>query len=317
VDVSPSDDTLTLSAGEVVPKTLGQWIGELRSQRRKRVPSRGHGAGDAFKPWARADLAHEAGLSEATLLRIEADRELPKQDALEAIIRALGLLPWQERLLRNYWIGRALPSPPRGTSTVARDLAERFLAETSYPALVLDQLFYRKAWNAQEAAISGIQPDDGDGAPHWLLEVLTTDFERRWGPQWREYAAARLRHFLIATARYSADPRYPELLSQLEATPGLQRLWRVAIHSDDTTAGKPGYRVGFRHAELGDLEFFVLSSTVALDQTYTFCVYVPAGSSDELYRQFKLPEDAPLYFCAEWRRSPPAESNNSLRWARR
>src|SRR5256885_1911224 len=97
-------------AGEraVFPKSLGEWIAEMRLAHHKTVGvARRSGAQGVLKSWSRLDLAERAGISEATLLRIEADDELPRVDVMEGILRALNLYAWQDELVRAFWLARS------------------------------------------------------------------------------------------------------------------------------------------------------------------------------------------------------------------
>jgi transcriptional regulator with XRE-family HTH domain len=292
---------------DTIPRTLGQWLAEFRSHRRRRLGA------DRLVPLTRADLARRTGISEPTLLRVEQDRELARREVLEAIIAALELFPWQARLLRNFWIGRALPRSRPGNLLLAREIATRLLVDTFYPAFVLDRLHYAKAWNGPAGALLGL--DEGGGSPHLLLAALDPQAQQRWGTFWHHCTATTLRHFLVTTALHHTDAGYEVLVSAIEQHPALHWVWRATIHSDGPTPAAPGERLSLALPDAGELEFVVLSGAPPLDDAFAYYVYLPVRGSEERYRRAlaRLGGGA-VHYSDDWRATEGGQFTPPLPW---
>lgn len=228
---------MSTPAAPVLPTTLGRWVAELRMQRWKQRPA-GSGRGvSAPQPWSRADLAAAVGVSESTLYRIEMDRELPQPRLLAQLTHALGLEGWRATLLRNFWIGAhgglaAIPPSPRWTRLVQR---------VTYPALLLDELWYVRAWNlaaGDELRLLLGVPPVRNLPRHAFLAALEIAHQRR-GVLAPDLLGWLLCHFLCETAISSSSDGYADLLTRIAAHPGFAQAWARLASADPTREALP------------------------------------------------------------------------------
>lgn len=303
-----TDRNLLPADSHPLPKSLGGWIAELRLAKRKLRGGRRSArfAPDTVRPWARADLAGWAGISEATLFRIETSQDAPRYDVLESLMTALDVFPWQAQLLRDMWLGRASATRLTVDTAEARQAAVRLLEEIPFPAYVQDGLYFIKARNRYMPSVVGLAPDSSGlwETPNTIVLQFHPDVSINWLEPDAAARARRLREFLLKTARYAADPVYTVLLDQLEDLLNRHhRGWQAVLHADETME-TPSQRLTYRHPEIGPLELLVFEQQLKVGQTYTVRINVPTVTSAAAFERLKALADQDanaVYVCPAWR----------------
>jgi transcriptional regulator with XRE-family HTH domain len=289
----------------VLPKTLGAWITEMRLAHQKTVMSRPKAGGRAvMKSWSRIDLAERAGISEPTLLRIETDDEFPRFDVIDSIIKALGLFAWQEQMLMDFWLARSASTRRPGSSIAesVRRVAVNVLEELTFPAQVLDELYFVKARNRYAVALAvalSIQAE-----PSSQLNALLNLFGQSVSPNWDESSDIvlnrGLQQFLSHSAQSSTQPGYVALLKKLESRLKVDGSWRAALHSDDISM-QSGCKIKFRFPDFGRMEFVVIEQSLGGGSAFILRVYVPVQA--DAYQRFRIwadESDTRMVLSQDW-----------------
>jgi hypothetical protein len=224
----------------------------------------------------REEVADLAGVGLTWYTWLEQARPIPASpQVVDAIARALRLDPDRHRHLR---LLAELPVPPVQPPPVEiQPRLQRLVdAAAPSPAAVYDVHFDYLAWNRP---YTRVRHDPAAFAPHRrnLPWILFTDAEVRARMRdWESAARAVLSQFRAAAGRNAADPRFTELVAELEdASPEFRQWWPdyavrefrpVTILIDHPAAGRIA------------LELFQLQMVEHPD--LRFVVQVPVGAAD-------------------------------------
>jgi transcriptional regulator with XRE-family HTH domain len=297
---------------ERFPRTLGEWIAELRLSKLKTVVTRGRrsvGTRGVVRPWARADLAERAFISEVTLYRIETGVELPRFEVLQAIIEALDVPPWQAEVLSNMWVAKAAGPPPRGplSRDVIRDTL-RLLREIQFPALVVDELYFSKARNSFMQHVTGAGERqrraglDRQGGFNILLDLFNPAPIPNLNEPSNQIQQATLRRFLLHTARWSTTHEYAQLIDRLDEVLPLWPGWRADVHSGDQR-GEVQRPLRYLVEPVGELNFYWFEQRITANRGYRLRVMMPTAQSQAAYDHFRaLAADADdlTFIASDW-----------------
>jgi transcriptional regulator with XRE-family HTH domain len=245
--------------------------------------------------------------SAASLSRKErGEVEITRED-IRRVIKAYGLNSGEAQCL---WSAAGLLPEPVGTTPLPsydiRELAEALLPGMNFPALIVDQWGYVRAWNQAMEELWSITrlalPK-----PHVVDIVCAEQARERLGELWESRVWLVVNYFYRRTLPLSADPAFATILSDLEARWGEMfiRMWRE-VHDDQAMhkhlgGGSKGAVLNAHPSPFGVIDFLVVNGRFHFPQPYELSINIPSGAeSQERYRKFRelIGEDH-LYFAEE------------------
>jgi transcriptional regulator with XRE-family HTH domain len=272
-------------------KATGQLLRELRAQR-------------GLTLQAAEERMH---CSAASLSRKErGEVEITREDIRRAI-RAYGLNP--SEALRLWSTAGLLPEPVTTSPLPGydiRDLAEALLPGLNFPALIVDEWGYVRAWNQAMEELWSITRLGLPG-PH-IVDIAYSDQAReRLGELWETRMWLVVNYFYRRTLPRSADPALAVILAELEERWGEKFIctWHE-VHDEEAMrkhlgGASIGAMLNPHPSPFGVIDFLVVNGRFHFPQPYELSINIPSGAeSQERYRQFRelIGEDR-LYFAEE------------------
>jgi hypothetical protein len=211
------------------------------------------------------------GLSGATVRRWESNRLVPDEGDIARIAEAAALSPQQTAFLSLACTRTRVMPPPDEREFKA--YMGNCLQTTPYPAMILDSLFYVRAWNSyMDAVATGSSRAFADGS-HSIARMLGAGPDVLVRPEDRQnLLRLGLRIFWMNTALYCHRPEYARLIDHLAEQPRFREMWLdLALRSD-----LPDEPITFVHSIAGArASFRVYSRTILFPPHYFLHEYVP------------------------------------------
>jgi hypothetical protein len=232
-------------------------------------------------------------LSGATVRRWENNRLVPDEGDIARIAEAAGLSPQQTAFLSLACTRTRVMPPPDEREFKA--YMGGLLQATPHPAMVLDSLFYVRAWNSyMDAVAPGSSRSFADGS-HTITRMLRAGPDVLLRPDDRQdLLRLGLRIFWMNTALYCHRPEYGRLIDHLAEQPRFRDMWLdLALRSDLTE--EP---ITFVHSIAGARAAFrVYSRTILFPPHYFLHEYFP-DDDRAAQRLTRMREDGPprVYF---------------------
>lgn len=224
----------------------------------------------------REELAQICGISTTWITWIEQGRSVqPSASVLDRLAKVLQLSA-AERAYLFHLAGRADPTRPRASSTVALPLAiEKLVRTQHYPAYVLDRYWNLPIWN--EAASSlfqgwGDRAGDTDQAKPNLLQFLfLSEIARTMIVDWEVRARRLTAEFRSDVGKYLDDPDLQHLVSTLStASEEFRYFWTF----QDVLEREGGVRV-FLHPSLGQVTYEQLTLVPSIGVDLKLVILLP------------------------------------------
>jgi hypothetical protein len=166
---------------------------------------------------------------------------------------------------------RAMPAPDR--ADFMRYMQEA-IGSSPYPAVVIDGLFYVRAWNSYLDAIAMGMVDALRRDLHPLALVLRTAARSGSDPATDEGVRNAVRLFWMGTAPHAHRPEYRRTLADLTGEPGFTSVWMnlaLGVEHDPTP-------IGFRRTTPDSGPTFdVYSRTLSFPPAYVINEYHPTN----------------------------------------
>jgi hypothetical protein len=165
---------------------------------------------------------------------------------------------------------RAMPAPDRGDFV---RYMEEWLGST-YPALVIDGLFYVRAWNSYLDALEPGMAESLRRDLHPLALVMRVAARQGVDPVEDEGVRNAVRLFWMGTAPHAHRPEYRRTLAALAQEPGFTAVWMdlaLGEYRDPTPIGFRGM------AAAGSASFDIYSRTLSFPPAYVINEYHPAS----------------------------------------
>ncbi len=205
------------------PQTPGDWIHWFRYRLMKNDRER----------WSRDDLGHELGVSGRTVGRWETGQSEPTESDIENIAAGLRLSDLQAEFLYRAFGRKRIEKAPAPQLLVSK---ARDLMAPGYPILIMDSLFYIRAWSSYNQLIGFAGAPGQPGVNHVLWQILAA----ATGPQADAESERRLRSWIrlvwIETASMCGTPAYQHMLSRLLVVPGFRDAWLKMAEADKCDA---------------------------------------------------------------------------------
>lgn len=224
----------------------------------------------------REELAQICGISTTWITWIEQGRSVqPSASVLDRLAKVLQLSA-AERAYLFHLAGRADPSRPHASSTVALPPAiEKLVRTQHYPAYVLDRYWNLPIWN--EAASSlfqgwGDRAGDTDQAKPNLLQFLfLSEIARTMIVDWEVRARRLTAEFRSDVGKYLDDPGLQHLVSALSAaSEEFRHFWTF----QDVLEREGGVRV-FLHPSIGRVTFEQLTLVPSIGVDFKLVILLP------------------------------------------
>jgi hypothetical protein len=244
------------------PNNPGAWLACFRHRLRvaDRTPS----------PEEFGRLINRSG---TTVRRWESGRAVPDDDDLAAMVKVCSLSPMQLAFLTSACSRTATFGAPNAEAF--RAYIGEALCALPVPAMVLDSLFYIRAWNSYVDAVSPGRSAGFETGVHPVSMMLRAAHRGRLGVSDDNDALLweGLRIFWLSTAPLCHRPEYARLLEELDQQPNFRPLWMQLALGDDMLSHKP---VAFAEGIGSDGPHFrVYSQTVTFPPTYYLHIYIP------------------------------------------
>ncbi|HEY7270533.1 MAG TPA: hypothetical protein VH951_11965, partial [Dehalococcoidia bacterium] len=164
------------------------------------------------------------GRSGATIRRWESNTKTPSETDIARFATAACLTSQQVAFL-SAACTRQLATPPPDERAFKAYMRE-VLSSTPYPAMLIDGLYYIRAWNSH---VDALAPGTARGLRrdlHPIAMLLRTPSESLFRPDdHMESLRQGLRIFWMNTAIYSRRPEYARLVARLADEPHFRDLW--------------------------------------------------------------------------------------------
>ena len=233
------------------------------------------------------EVAQLANIGTSWYVWLEQGREVhPSAQVLESLARALRLTPNERRHL-FLLAGQPLPPPPVSPveESVSPALQQMLDDLNLSPAYVLGRRYDLLAWNTAADALFALSDTIADASsPYARNQVwhLFTSPTTRQRPNWEMVARATLAEFRTASARYSGDPWFDELIEDLkQVSPEFCRWWP----HHDVRSVLDGHKV-IEHPTLGYLEFEHVSLQVLTNPDIRIMIYTPNAVTRTTLQRF-------------------------------
>ncbi|HXH23280.1 MAG TPA: helix-turn-helix domain-containing protein [Dehalococcoidia bacterium] len=251
-------------SGPPFPDSPGAWIACFRH--RARVNGR--------EP-SPEQFGRLIGRSGATVRRWEANRQVPDDRDISRIAEVCHLSNHHVAfLIMACSRMRAMPAPER--SSFVRYVQE-VLGSSQYPAVVIDGLFYVRAWNSYLDALGTgfTRALSRDLHPMALIFRAARAHPEASPASDEEALREGLRIFWMGTAVHSHRPEYARMLAELAQEPRFAEMWMdIALGPMDND--RP---IGFNKALVSDgPSFDVYSRSMTFPPTYFINEYHPADA---------------------------------------
>ncbi len=273
------------TASPRLPDSPGAWIACFRHrvQCNRRAPSP-------------EDFGKLIGRSGATVRRWESNTLVPDDKDIARIAVAARLTSQQAAFLSAACTRmRAIPAPDK---RAFKGYMSSVLASTPYPAIVVDSLFYVRAWNSQVDALARGNTRLFAQGVHTIAMMLRAGPETLFRPtEHLESLRAALLYFWMATAVHSHRPEYKSLVQQLAGEPYFRQLWPELALGNDPSGDAP---ITLERTILGaGARFNVYAWPVWFPPSYQVYEYQP-GDEASRARLAELNERAPsrVYFAS-------------------
>lgn len=249
--------------------------------------------------------APRVGISIASLSRKERGVDGMDRAFLRRAAAGFALSPWEAYRL---WATAGYAPESAVTTALPADLrtfAHEMLAALPYPALIMDNLGYFKAWNRPNEYFW--QPSAAPGGrPHAVRDIFSQRVRNHLGGEWEATARRGIEAFYAQTLTNAEEPAIAALLDQLHAElgPEFARFWAEARrNAHDPPAALDAGLFGRLRMQGVDLEYVVAVTAFAEPTPTTLAIYLPLGAQSAafyaaLYDRIQDKGDA-VYFAAD------------------
>jgi transcriptional regulator with XRE-family HTH domain len=253
------------SAFSCLPDSPGAWIGCFR----QRVQRDGKGLSPE-------QFGRLIGRSGATVRRWESNSLYPDERDIARIADAACLTNQQAWFL-SAACTRMDATPPPDERDFKAYMTE-VLSSTPYPAMVIDGLFYVRAWNSYVDVLSKGMSRALRQDLHAIAMMLRRYPEALFRPENHQDALREgIRIFWVNTAIHSHRPEYARLISRLRDEPRFLELWMELALGKETAPRQP---ITFAQSIAGSgAQYRVYSRTISFPPTFYLHEYQP---DDEL-----------------------------------
>lgn len=220
------------------------------------------------QPPSPEQLANRLSVSGATLRRWEAGTARPSATDLLCFAEVCGLAP-----LETEFLLRAFSAQPHETAPAesAFRAAAGELLDTQFPAYILDNFFFVRAWNNYADALFAAPSDP---QVHVIAAMLRIMAEGGQTPEREQRLRRRLRDFWLSTATLCGTQAYRRVLADLCAEPGFELRWRsLALEANDLSGQVIRAPYTIRTERFG--AFRVFPARLVLPPVYEMREYVP------------------------------------------
>jgi transcriptional regulator with XRE-family HTH domain len=238
----------------------------------------------------REEVAQLANIGTAWYTALEQGRDVhPSTGVLDSLADALQLTPDERRHL-FLLAGQPLPALPSPDEEKVSPAVRRLVDDLeSDPAYVLGRRWDYLYWNRAAAVVWTIADAPPPHARNFVWRLFTDPAARRAG--WDGVAQTVLAQFRADSARYPDDPRFAELIGDLERTSPEFRAWWPR----HDVRGSLDLRKEIVHPMVGCLVLDRTTLQVPATPDLKIIVYTPAPETDtarKLQRLLAAPADA-------------------------
>ena len=201
------------------PLTPGDWIHWFRYRLMRNDRER----------WSRDDLGRELGVSGRTVGRWETGRSLPTESDIENVSAALGLSLLQTEFLYRAFGPKRKERAPESHLLVSK---VRDLMSAGFPVLVMDSLFYVRAWSTYNEVLGETGVMNQPVVDHVLWQILAEAAANPDDPAVQRRLNAWIKTVWIETAPMCGTAAYRRMISRLLLVPGFGEAWLSVVGLD-------------------------------------------------------------------------------------
>jgi len=224
----------------------------------------------------REEVAFLANIGTAWYTALEQGRDVrPSVGVLESLTRALRLRP-DEREYLFLLANQPIPAEPPPDEEIVSLAVRRFIDDLVVaPAYVLGRRWDYLYWNRAAEALFGFGEAQTSPRRNALWRIFMDSTLRRQG--WEEVARTMLAQFRADSARYPGDPRFAELIDELERLSPEFRAWWPR---HDVRATVVECRKELTHPLVGCLVLMRTTLRLAMAPDLRVMVYTPMPEAD-------------------------------------
>ncbi len=215
------------------------------------------------------DFAQRIGLSGSTIRRWESGQFIPKRDELQTLVGAFQLSTDETEFIYTAFAGAPEEAPP--DVNAFDHLVDQVLC-VDFPAIIVDSLYYIRAWNDHADKLTTRGPGLGS-LTHILEQLFPAYTDAPPGTRNGTRVLDWLREFRLSTAKLCGTPAYRSLLGRLSDLGDFRDLWfsMALTRSDGFEFANAPHQI-FRPA-VGSL--WKSMSRINLPSTYFLYQYFP------------------------------------------
>lgn len=239
--------------------------------------------------------------SAPVLSRKERGAAALSHDEVQSVITAFSLDAREAYILVT--AAGFLPAAFPGSGSInVQAVATTLLPHIAFPALIVDELLYLRAWNHHALAVFDL-PADGLSVVHPIGLLFAPELRRRMGDAWQRYADDGLRVFQERTLAIRRRPEYQRMLdrfAQAYGSPFTERWDTVRLLSLDSSSAPdpqpaevaldsgsppleelatPVYRCP---TAVGEIEFLITRAALDATHRYELNVLLPFGQKNSV-----------------------------------
>ncbi len=224
----------------------------------------------------REEVAQLANISTSWYVWLEQGRDVhPSLQVLESLAQALRLTLNERRHL-FLLAGQALPPHARPVEESVSPALQQLLDDLDpTPAYVMGRRLDYLAWNKAADGVFAISGTSSPNARNLIWRLFTNRTIRKHVPDWEQKVRGALAEFRTASARYSGDVWFEELIEELkQVSPEFCRWWP----QHDASSSLDGRKI-MEHPVAGHLEFEHVTLQVPGDPDIKITIYTPLAET--------------------------------------
>ncbi|MBA2677460.1 MAG: helix-turn-helix domain-containing protein [Ktedonobacteraceae bacterium] len=231
----------------------------------------------------REEVAQLANIGTSWYVWLEQGRDIhPSVSVLESLAQVLRLTPNERRHL-FLLAGQSLPPHTLSTEEHLTPALQQVLADLNpTPAYVMGRRWDYLAWNNAAESVFAIAQPAPPHSSNLIWRLFTSPTSKACYPNWEQLARGVLAEFHTASARYTGDAWFEELVEDLkEASPEFGQWWS----HQDAPGSIDGHKI-IKHLTLGHLEFEHITLQMPSDPDVRIMIYTPNAATRAKLERF-------------------------------